>query len=508
LKTFLKRSTALLLSICLFGALQTGIFAAGAATTTPSDTLIMPFPFGLATTTEVNDIASHPSPYLYKDTQDDTDAHTLIGTDDCRQADAKNYMVYRVPLASKSSVTQAHLILTVSQDYAIWVTGGGSSLTNAQINTTLAGTSTYDKTYPATQPNDNKTDVPFDLMSYINSGNQYVYFIIGDHTPSTSKGGIFYQGLVTYNTPVLKTYGLVGADQKGQPASFVVTGDSEQEYLYQDAGSTLWTTADYRFMDNGNYIVYRMPYDSSKDAFLKLTVGANYYVDISVTGQYWYRAAKNADNYDTMDPSDPTYADVHSTKTIVVSLSRYKNRAADFIYFKIGDQTTSNGNGGQIYNGALIYAATAPNALYDPFNLASITNPIAPLAPGGDKRLPAKVIVASSPNKASSAAAVATTSAASQTGDETYTDTNDETTSTVDSTASATSSAVSSSAIVSSNSGAAPAIVIPGTQGKILSEVDPVSTSIIIGAIALVLVGGAVAQFILFERKRRLTKNL
>jgi hypothetical protein len=369
-----------------------------------------------------------------------SDNGSQLNGDKNRFCDNNATITYRMPL--NSAAQKANLLLSLQADYTI-------NISTDNVNWTLFSART------STGPNNIVLVIP--LMSYISAGKQYIYFRLGDQHPVDGNGGLLSRAVVYYAdyTPVDTTPFTAKTEFR-----FQANTNYEAKFIYADNGSSPKDGQYMRFTDNATTITYRLPYDSSKTAYLKALVGSNYMIWVSSDATNWTLIDKQAPN-------------VISSKMLVYDLKDYKGKAIDYVYLRMGDQTTADGWGGNIYEVSLSYDSTK---LYNIFDLTGVVYPATVL-----------------PSKAASSAKASTVKNTSTA------------ISTVNSSISDISSAVSSSSTSDVSSNSVSSEITSSTAIPAVTT-DPASNTIyyvliIIGAI--ILLGGAVAQYI-FMKKRKI----
>lgn len=389
-----------------------------------------------------------------------------------RFCDGNNTIVYKMPLIPDA--TKANLLLTLSGNYTIQISTDNATWIQAAAQTPVGG----------------KKVIAIDLMPYIHS--PYIYFRMGDQTTNDGGGGILYQAAVYYADYTTVDYSPYTTKDEFY---FQANTDFERRFISADNGSSPKDGQYMRFTDANSTITYKLPYDRSKTAYLKALIGANYMIWISSDATNWKLIAKDPSNGGTVVgvPSQ--------TKMLVYDLKDYKGKAIDYIYLKMGDQTTNDGWGGNIYEISMAYDT---QKLYNMFDLTGVVYPAPVVSTPVVSSKASSTAVASSKasstsTKASStakASSVKSTTAANSTTSVASGSSSDITSSEVSSSeiSSDVSSEVASSQITSSATDSATTTTTPSGSNTIFY--------VLIIIAGVILLGGAVVQYIFMEKRK------
>ncbi len=267
-------------------------------------------------------------------------------------ADGNSKIVWRIPI--NTAATVANLVLTVSQNYTLEISDkADSGWTDYRCDESLAGVSECS--------NGNKAEIVYDVSKYIPNGE--VYFRLGDQTTANGWGGVIWSILLTYTeyeVEVIEPY-----TKKGN-FDFVPGGTKEKQFISASGGSM---GSGYRFMDHTATVTYKLPVYSNKTGYLNLLLAANFVVKISVDDIVFKQidAAEGGENKAEFGTENKA---MHSYKFNTLIKKNFPNAGSyDYLYVKIGDQTTDSGWGGQIFYLSVHYGSTG---LYNPFNTSGV----------------------------------------------------------------------------------------------------------------------------------------
>lgn len=282
-------------------------------------------------------------------------ATSNVDGQDIMFADGNSKIVWRLPI--NKSATVANLVLTVSQNYTLEISDQNGNWTDLRADESLKGVSECS--------NGNKKEVVYDLKDYIPKGE--VYFRLGDQTTANGWGGVIWNILLTYTeyTPeVIEPY-----TSKGN-FEFVPGSTFEKRFIPEGkAGGAVSSNGQSRYMDHTATVVYKLPVNSGKKCYLNLLLAANFVVKVSVDDIVYKTIAaaeggEDAAEFGTSNKAMHTF-DLNSTiKKNFPNAGSY-----DYVYIKIGDQTTDSGWGGQVFYVSVHYGSTG---LYNPFNTSGV----------------------------------------------------------------------------------------------------------------------------------------
>ena len=271
-------------------------------------------------------------------------------------ADGNNKIVWRLPLNKEATV--ANLVITVSQNYTLEISDQNGNWKDLRADASLKGVGECS--------NGNKKEVVYDLKDYIANGE--VYFRLGDQTTANGWGGVIWNVLLTYTkyTPeVIEPY-----TKKGN-FHFIPGSSFEKRFIPEGkAGGAVSSNGQSRFMDHTATVVYKLPVYADKKCYLNLLLAANFVVKISVDDVVYKTIAaaeggENAADFGTENKAMHTF---NLNETIKKNLPK-AGSDYDYVYVKIGDQTTDSGWGGQIFYVGVNYGSTG---LYNPFNVSGV----------------------------------------------------------------------------------------------------------------------------------------
>lgn len=265
-------------------------------------------------------------------------------------ADGNNKIVWRVPI--DKSATIANLVLTVSQNYTLEISDKDGDWKDLRSDEHLKGVGECS--------NGNKKEIVYDVTSYIPNGE--VYFRLGDQTTGNGWGGILWNCLLTYTkyTPeVITPY-----DTKGN-FEFIPGSKLERRFIPEGkSGGAVAENGQSRYMDHTATVTYKLPVYSDKKGYLNMLLAANYIVKISVDDIVYKKidAAEGGEDkagFGTENKAMHTYEFNKLVKQYFKDAGNY-----DYLYVKVGDQTQDSGWGGQIFFVSVHYGVTG---LYNPF---------------------------------------------------------------------------------------------------------------------------------------------
>lgn len=392
-----------------------------------------------------------------------------------RFADGDQKIVYRIPI--NTSAKEAYLSVTVSQNYTI-------DLSASEKDGWVEYTKFEGGAGVREVSEGNKKEFVINVSEYISNG--CVYFRIGDQTTDNGHGGLIYGGLLSYQKieqEVIEPY------TEKTNIAFKIGSAFEQRFFPDCVTTGGALNGTYRFMDNSSFVTYVLPIDSSKTAYLNLLLASNYTVKVSVDGEIYKQidAAEGGEDVGEYGASNKGMRSYNVQETIKKFMPSAPT-TYDKLYVKIGDQTTENGWGGQIFYVSLNYGSTG---LYNAFNTKGIKST------GIRYKRPQKILTFKTVTSVVPVYNDVVTDTIIDDGawiDETLVDDvvsedvvmdetqidwgTEETTSTVD-------------------QAGQPATVVPESEGINWVWI------VVCGVIGLVLIGGAVTQFILMENKRK-----
>lgn len=135
---------------------------------------------------------------------------------------------------------------------------------------------------------------------------------------------------------------------------FVPNTADEQTYSVQLQGQI--NSAGGRFHDGNNKSIYKLPLGDEGKATLIIDISQNYTIELSGDGQNWGDVI-----------ADPALKDVGETgnqnrEKKIFDMKPYIYDGYEYIYVRVGDQTTGNGWGGIVWNIEMVYGDFPPAA--------------------------------------------------------------------------------------------------------------------------------------------------
>lgn len=276
---------------------------------------------------------------------------TNVDNQDVMFVDGNNKMIWRIPI--NKSATIAKLVLTVSQNYTAEISNNQSSgWTDRRADKALEGV--------GATSNANKKEILFDVENYIQNGE--VFFRIGDQTTGDGWGGILWQVKLMYTNyqPEITT-----PFEDKVDFSFIPGSALEKRFIPEGrGGGAIGSNGLFRYCDHSSTVTYRIPVDNKRKAFLNIVLAANFIVKISVDDLVYKVIDKaengeNAAGYGTENKGLRSYDIGKTVKDNIRDPGNY-----EYVYVKIGDQSTDNGWGGQIFFVGVHYGED--NGMYNP----------------------------------------------------------------------------------------------------------------------------------------------
>lgn len=269
--------------------------------------------------------------------------------------DGNNTAVFRFNIDPQATV--ASLVLTVAQNYVLEISADGVNWTDQRVDESLAGIGECNE--------GNKKEIVYDISSYCPGG--VVYFRLGDQTTGNGWGGVLFNVLLTYTKYVPE---VIEPFTDKVDFEFVPGSKMEQRFIPEGKGGGT-ISGRMRFMDHTNTVTYRLPFDNTRTAYLNMVLAANYTVRISVNDRKYVliAAAEGGAGVDEFGTSNKGLISININNALA---ENNLTPESDFIYIKIGDQTTGSGWGGQLFYLGLHYGND--NGMYNAMNLKGVKN--------------------------------------------------------------------------------------------------------------------------------------
>lgn len=386
--------------------------------------------------------------------------------------DGDNYITYKLPIKA-----DATLVLKCCQNYSIDISANGTTFRDKKVSEGGVDNDT------------NLGEVAWDLKA-ADFPQGFVYVRFGDQSTNNGNGGVLYSVWLSYDP-----YMVPPPPPKPQPGeSFkFIPGDANEATFAVTLGGQL--SNGYRFCDGGNAAIYKIPVDQKKESTISFTVAANYAVKVSSgttdkDGLTYYATLVLAPGGKGVAGMGPENIRMYTYKTShIIDLIKKENpdvvtdtsNLTEF-FFKVGDQTPANGHGGQLHMFSLSYGDVKS---YNPFSPLPKLTGIRYSRPQRVNML-VKRLVTSTEYITST---VYVDAPSYDVSDE-YSSVEEVSSEIIESSSEMISSDVSS---VYSQA------EVPQTQDE---KVDNTPFYVLIGVIAALLIGAAVAQFIIMEKKR------
>ena len=247
--------------------------------------------------------------------------------------DNSSQIIYRIPIV-KTANTPVSLVLDVGANYRLEISSDKSTWVDLRHDPKMS-TSTGDAS-PA-----NRIEVVYDVTSY--KANGFVYVRMKDLSEANGWGGQLFNVYLLYRRYVPKV--IKPWEKRGVDYSFMPGSDEEKAVIEIDGGS-LGETQAMRYMDAASQITYRLPVDMNKKHWLNFLVASDYVVTLGMVPSGRFKAIARATEEDgRVGEGNAAFYSFDVQKTVK---KLYPGETPTYIYIRIGDQTTTDGNGGQI----------------------------------------------------------------------------------------------------------------------------------------------------------------